>query len=299
LLHAVGIDAELVLLRTRRNGRIDEAPASLAAFDHAIAYVPGENLYLDGTAEFSGIDELPAEDQDTLALRVSAAGSQLVRTPLGPAGQNLASRAWQVDLWPDGSARIVEDLTVTGQAAHEWRSHYQTEGERRERYAKVWSGRYAGAQLESVAMQVAERNRPVVVHARVQVPELGERRGQGELALPTSSREADLASSYARLGERRWPVLLGYPWRHVESVHYRLPKGARIVRLPAGRELKTPFGEFTLKVASGKQGIDIVSEFLMATHRIAPADYAAFRAFLRDTDVALAERLVVDLGRAP
>ena len=32
----------------------------LAPFDHAIAYVPELNLYLDGTAEFSGSRDLPA-----------------------------------------------------------------------------------------------------------------------------------------------------------------------------------------------------------------------------------------------
>ena len=40
LLREVGIDAELVLVRTRRGGRIDAEPASLAVFDHAIVYVP-------------------------------------------------------------------------------------------------------------------------------------------------------------------------------------------------------------------------------------------------------------------
>jgi transglutaminase-like putative cysteine protease/tetratricopeptide (TPR) repeat protein len=299
LLGSVGVPAELVLLRTRRSGRIDEAPASLAVFDHAIVYVPGLKLYLDGTAEFSGIGELPAEDQDTMALRVSAAGATLVRTPLLPAEDNLASRQWQVDLLADGSARITEDLTIQGQAAHEWRSHYQTAGERRERYAKVWNGRYAGTQLEQVAMEVSDRNRPVKVSATVKVPELGERRGPGELALPTSSREADLAANYARLGERQWPVVLGYPWRHVERVRYRLPAGARLVRAPAGRQIASPFGTFSLEVEHGGNAIGIASELVVRVSRIARADYPAFRAFLRDIDVALAERLVVALGRTP
>ena len=295
LLKHVGIEADLVLLRTRRGGRIDETPASLAVFDHAIAYVPSLDLYVDGTAEFSGLAELPSEDQDTMALRVSAAGTQLVHTPLLPPESNRAERSWQVDLGSDGSARIVERLSVTGQAAHEWRSHYQTEGERRERYAKVWNGRYAGTQLESVAMDVSDRNRPVELRATVRVPQLGEREG-GEIHLPTSSREADLASSYARLGERHWPLVIGYPWRHGEHVSYRLPKGARILRVPGNRKVANQFGEFTLSVATTKNGIDIDSELVVSKSRVATGDYAAFRAFLRDTDAALAERVVVRLG---
>jgi tetratricopeptide (TPR) repeat protein/transglutaminase-like putative cysteine protease len=298
LLGSVGIDSELVLLRTRRGGRIDETPASLAVFDHAIAYVPSLDLYVDGTAEFSGVDELPAEDQDTMALRVSARGVQLVRTPVLPAEKNLAQRKWRVDLQRDGSARISEELTVVGQAAHEWRSYYQTAGERRSRFAKAWNGRYAGTQLESVEMDLVGRNRPVVVRSRVKVPQLGDWRDGREAHLPTSSRDADLVSTYARLGERHWPLIIGYPWRHEESVSYRLPKGTRVLRLPGNRAVKNAFGEFTLAVSKTSDSIGITSVFVVNQSRIAPADYAAFRAFLRETDAALAERVVVDVGRA-
>jgi tetratricopeptide (TPR) repeat protein/transglutaminase-like putative cysteine protease len=298
LLGSVGVDAELVLLRTRRGGRIAEMPASLAAFDHAIAYVPALDLYVDGTAEFSGLGELPAEDQDTMALRVSPRGAKLVRTPVLPAERNLARRDWRVDLRADGSARIAEDLSVAGQAAHEWRSYYQTQGERRSRFAKAWSGRFAGAQLDSVAMDLADRNRPVAVRSEVTVPQLGERGEGGEVRLPISSREANLASTYARLGKRRWPLVLGYPWRHEETVTYHLPREAHVVHLPRARKVKSPFGELSLEVDRSPASITIRSTFAVVTNRIAPEDYPAFRTFLRDADTALDERLVVALGRS-
>jgi len=301
LLRSVGVETELVLLRTRHGGRIDEAPASLAVFDHAIAYVPALDLYLDGTAEFSGLAELPAEDQDTMALRVSARGAKLVRTSMLAPESNLALRKWQVDLHEDSSAEISEELTIAGQAAHEWRSHYQTVGERRERYAKVMSGRFAGAVLEDVAMEVGERNRPVVVRSTVKVPRMGERLPSGEMRLPTSSREADFTSTYARLGQRRWPLVLGYPWRHEEQVTYKLPDGIRVLHAPSARKIESPFGEFTLAVDSAKdlRTISVTTVLLVTKNRIEPPSYAVFRAFLRDIDAALAERVVVGVERTP
>jgi tetratricopeptide (TPR) repeat protein/transglutaminase-like putative cysteine protease len=301
LLRSVGVETELVLLRTRRGGRIDEAPASLAVFDHAIAYVPALDLYLDGTAEFSGLAELPAEDQDTMALRVSAAGAKLVRTSLLAPESNLALRQWQVDLHEDGSADIAEELTVAGQAAHEWRSHYQTVGERSERYAKVMSARFAGAVLTDVTMDVGERNRPVTVRSTVKVPRIGERLPSGEMRLPTSSREADFTSTYARLGQRRWPLVLGYPWRHEEQVTYRLPDGIRVLHAPSARKIESPFGEFTLAVKDSKdlRTLSVSTVLLVTKNRIEPQSYAAFRAFLRDTDAALAERIVVGVEKMP
>ena len=300
LLRTLGIEGEVVLLRTRRDGRVSDQPASLAVFDHAIAYVPELDLYLDGTAEFSGLAELPAEDQDTMALRVSARGAVLVRTPLLPAASNEAHRTWNVDLHRDGSARIVEDLTISGQAAHEWREHYQTGGERRERYAKVWNGRYAGSVLDEVDMKLFDRNRPVAVHALVRVPLLGERHTTAQMDLPLSSREADFTSTYARLGHRQWPLVLGYPWRHEEEVRYRLPEGARIVRSPAARTIASRFGEFTLSVDESQQGaVGVRSALVVEKSRIEPAEYPAFRAFLRETDALLADHLIVEVKGAP
>ena len=98
LLREAGIDAELVLLRTRRGGRIEPAPASLAVFDHAIAYVPKLDVYLDGTAEFSGVAELPSQDQGVTVLRVGPRGSTLTETPVLPSSQNRAVRRWSAVL---------------------------------------------------------------------------------------------------------------------------------------------------------------------------------------------------------
>jgi transglutaminase-like putative cysteine protease/tetratricopeptide (TPR) repeat protein len=299
LLGKVGIEGELVLLRTRRGGRIDPMPASLAVFDHAIAYVPALSLYIDGTAEFSGLGELPSEDQDTMVLHVSAHGARLLRTPLLAAESNTASRTWQVELHADGSARVTEDVGVQGQAAHEWRSRYQTEGERRERYGKVWSGRFAGAGLDEVTMDVSDRNRPATVHATVNVPQFGELLPGGELRLPTSSREADFTSTYARLGKRHWPLVLAYPWRHEEQVRYRLPAGAHVVRAPSPCKVESPFGTFSLDVEAGDGTVAINSTLVVTQARIEPSSYPAFRSFLRDIDAVLAERMLVGLEQKP
>ena len=83
MLREIGVDASLVLARTRRGGDLDPEPASLAPFDHAIVYVPRYDLFLDGTAEFSGADELPAQDQDIPVLIVSRGQA---RAHAGPAG---------------------------------------------------------------------------------------------------------------------------------------------------------------------------------------------------------------------
>ena len=71
MLKELGINATIVILRTGMKGDFETEPASLAPFDHAIAYVPSMDLYLDGTAEFTGSTELPAMDRGSLAIQVN------------------------------------------------------------------------------------------------------------------------------------------------------------------------------------------------------------------------------------
>jgi tetratricopeptide (TPR) repeat protein/transglutaminase-like putative cysteine protease len=296
LLREQGIESELVLLRSRRAGLVDSQPASLAIFDHAITYVPRLDLYLDGTAEFAGISELPSQDQGVMVLRVGWGKTTLARTPVLPASANRALRVWKVALAADGSARVDETVNVKGQAAQEWRAHYQTPGERRERYAKVWNSRHTGAQLESVDMAgVEDRNQPVVVWARAMVPHLAQPNQRGEFHLPSSSRETDLTQTYARLGARRWPLVLGFPWQHEEELEYRLPDGFRLLRAPTARKLKCAFGTFDLQVEVSSDGraIKVRSSLSVERDRIAASEYGEFRAFVRDVDNLLGEPIVI------
>jgi transglutaminase-like putative cysteine protease len=304
LLREAGLDAELVLLRTRRGGRIEPAPASLAVFDHAIAYVPKLDVYLDGTAEFSGVAELPSQDQGVTVLRVGPRGSTLTETPVLPSSQNRAVRRWTAVLQASGEARVTERLTITGQAAPEWREHYQTPGERLDRYAKVWNGRYPGATLVSVDMPAIEdRNQPVVVDAVAAVPRLGQagaRAADGtptEIELAVTVRDADFSRTYARLSERKEDLIIAYPWQHDEELVFRLPAGWEVASLPPSRSTESPFGKFQLEITTERPGEVRVRSLLDVTqHRIAPADYPRFRAFLGEIDAALAGRIAIRKG---
>jgi hypothetical protein len=295
LLREVGVEAELVLLRTRRAGRIDTQPASLAVFDHAIAYVPRLGLYLDGTAEFSGMDELPSQDQGVMGLRVSAAGAVLVDTPVLPSSRNRAQRRWDITVDGAGNAQISEDLTIAGQAAAQWREHYQTPGERLERYGKVWTGRFPGAALRAVDMPgLDDRSRPVTVHATASVPRFGSGFGGGELALPITAREGEFTRAYARLSARKQDLVIEYPWQHKEELVFHLPAGMEVRHLPAARELSSEFGHFRLEIIPEGPGVVRVRSDLDVTRwRLSPADYPRFREFLGAIDAALADRLVV------
>jgi transglutaminase-like putative cysteine protease len=297
LLREVGVPAELVLVRTRRGGHLDPEPASLAIFDHAIVYIPKLDRYLDGTAEFSGVSELPAQDQGVVVLRVGPHGSVLTRTPVLPSGDNHVERRWQVALEASGDARVDEELIIRGQAAPNWREHYQTEGERKDRYGRVWNGRFPGARLETVTMPgIEDRNAPVTVRAGVTVPRLARASGAGGLDLPVTGRDADFVRTYARLSARRQELVLGYPWQHDEELSYRLPSGWRLATgapLPQ-RRIDSPFGRFSLEVDSDGPVVRVRSSLNVTQARISADDYPRFRAFLMEVDAVLGNPIGVN-----
>jgi transglutaminase-like putative cysteine protease len=80
LLRAVGVPAEFAMVRTRSAGAMSRQAYSIQLFNHAVAYVPELNLYLDGTAEYAALGEMPPDDQGAMAMTVDADGRATLRT---------------------------------------------------------------------------------------------------------------------------------------------------------------------------------------------------------------------------
>jgi tetratricopeptide (TPR) repeat protein/transglutaminase-like putative cysteine protease len=291
MLREIGVDASLVLARTRRGGDLDPEPASLAPFDHAIVYVPRYDLFLDGTAEFSGADELPAQDQDIPVLIVSE--GKLRRTPVLAAAKNRVATEQLVKLDASGDAKVEEHVTVAGEVAHEWRSHYQSPAERPERYGKAWAQKHPGARLDAIDMpRLDDLERPVEVRASLAVPDWARPEG-GELVMQALGRDADMLRSYARLSSRKHDLVLGFPWRQEDKVTVALPPGFAVRRLPEPRTVEAPFGRFSLTATPKGNAVEVVATLEVDRHRIAREDYAAFRKFCADVDAAIGQELVV------
>ena len=290
MLREAGITATMVLARTRHGGDLDEQPASLAPFDHAIAYVPKYDWFLDGTAEFSGSEELPAQDQDIHVLLVNA--KKLVRTPVLSSARNTVVTDWHVTLDPSGAANVDERLRITGEAAHEWRNHYQSPGERTDKYGRAWNDKYPGARLDKLEMSVEDREKPVEVRATIAVPHWARPEGAA-LVMPILGREADMLRSYARLSSRRHDLILGYPWRQEDRIVLQLPRGFTVKRVPEPRSVESPVGRFTLAVQPRGGEVVLWSTLEVNRHRIAQKDYDEFRELCRKVDELVGQELTV------
>ena len=296
MLTEAGVDARLVLVRTRRNGALNDLPASLSVFDHAIAYVPELDLFLDGTAEFSGSTEFPQMDQGVSVLVVGPNGAELRRSPVMSPEHNARERRIEIDLAADGAGRIEVNETVRGHEAPSWRSTYQAEGTRLDRFERAMRNTFAGIEIDGVEMTgLTDYEVPVTAHYRASVPQLAVRDADG-LRVPLTVM-GDLLRSLARTETREHAFDLGATTRYVEDRTIRLPAGSDVATLPEGGRIESSFGTFVMTVSREGRTVTIHSELTLARDRVEASEYAEYRAFIQRTDAILRQRLSVSGGR--
>lgn len=295
MLKVAGVDARLVLLRMRHLGRLAPEPASLSAFNHAIAYVPALGLYLDGTAEFHGSRELPTADRLANVVVVEPDGkSDFATTPEAKPEDNTSTLVLDVKLAGDGSAKASGSLSATGQAAPELRRTYQTPATRAATFEQQWAQSFPGLTAEQLTMtDVKQLEQPATLSFQVSLPRYAEASPGGLRFFPFGSARAFL-QALAPLTERRHPVLLSGVWKNVFRFTYTPPPGFAVGSLDGPAEERSAFGSFALTTTKRDDGALVVEGTLeLSRARVETAEYGQFREWLAKVDQLFGKRLTL------
>jgi len=298
LLEALGIDSRLVLLRMRRLGRMPEKPASLAIFNHAILYVPKHDLWLDGTASYSGSRDLPAEDRGATVLVVNPGEpARFTTIPWGRAEDNRTESRYQVALAADGSAAVEGEARVAGVQAPGYRRAYAAEGDRRAQLEQAMSRTFPGLAVQGLTISDLGRlEDDVRLQFTLALPRLAERQGDG-LRLPPFGAGPRFTEGLAPLSARERDLVLGAPWETHLAYRYALPAGWRAAEIPPAAKLEGPYAAFEVSYREDGGALLAETRVRMKASRVPAADYGAFRDFLSQVDRALARP--VRLAPAP
>jgi tetratricopeptide (TPR) repeat protein len=294
MLGSLGIKATPVVVRTANKGDIETSPASLAPFDHMIAYVPSLDLYLDGTAEYTGSLELPAMDRGALALRVNEGKAMLVHLPDPPPGESVSSHKVDAVILADGGARLDWRADVTGVEASEWRVRFHAQTTRKQRVQQLIAAILPGSEVTAVdAGNLEDIEQKVTLHLRGQVPQFARTEGDS-LSIPLGRKE-HMVRDYAPLSERKLDVRLFAQWTQIDDWTVRLPAGAKVKTSPSAAKGSSPFGSFALEADVSGAVLHTRTTVTLAKTRIAANEYPAFRAWCEDVDRALGQRATVTL----
>ena len=293
MLEALGIDSRLVLLRTRRMGNLGDAPASLAVFDHAILYVPKYDLYLDGTAEFHGSGELPADDRGAEALVVEpdGTGSHIRRTPDVSSAENFDESRARVALKPDGSATLEVTASARGPWTAELRRTFESPDERRAR-AEEQLARAAFPGVKVTAVEVSDPHdieRPFTARFQASAPGFAATSARG-LRFSPFGQQRSYVESYAQLSRRTLPQRLPTPQRLTMTSEVELPRGFSATA-PEDAAAEAPQGAWSVKYAVADGKLTARLELELKGGIVTPQEYGAFRAFLGRLDRALSRKV--------
>ncbi|RKH34402.1 DUF3857 domain-containing protein, partial [Corallococcus sicarius] len=295
MLKVAGVDSKLVLLRMRNLGALDAEPASLAAFNHAIAYVPKFDLYLDGTAEFHGAKELPSADRVANVLVVDPNGtSNFLTTPEAKAQDNTTTLAMDVALRPDGGADVKGQSSVSGQSAPDYRRAYRPESTRKSTFERAWAQSFPGLTVREVKLSDTTRlDDDVTLEFQMGIPRYAEVFPGGNLRFLPFGTGRTYQQAYASLAERRFDLVMQSPWVNTFKLRYTLPGGYTVAELPQPVEETTPFGHVKLsyRVENGTLVAD--GEVALSVARIKASEYPQFREFLGRVDRAFGRRVLL------
>ncbi|NMB76923.1 MAG: DUF3857 domain-containing protein [Myxococcales bacterium] len=299
LLNLSGIRAEMALLRMKRLGDLPDEPASLAPFNHAVCYLPDHDLWLDGTAAFHDIRELPAQDQDTLALVITPRGGRLVRTPLSKPEQNRTSIEFELrpDERGDGGGEVR--IRLQGVLAPDLRMRFFAESDVRGLAEKTLSELFPGIRVTQASVHnVNEPERPLEIHAAFLAPHLARPTATG-LDVPLLGRETFYQRLYAVLHQRVTALELGPPWSVEWRVRWIPPDGMRLDTVVEDGHLDTPFGRVETRCQREGNGAQTRAAFTLVASRVSTGDYPAFRDFVSRADRMLSRNLRFVRGDTP
>jgi tetratricopeptide (TPR) repeat protein/transglutaminase-like putative cysteine protease len=294
LLESLGIDSRLVLLRMKRLGRVPDRPASLAVFNHAILYVPKYDLWLDGTAAYSGSRDLPGDDRGAAVLVINPGEPpRFGYIPEARPEDNRTESTFQIVLSPGGAAGVRGESRIAGAYAPGYRRAYATENDRRATFEQAFSQAFPGLQVKQVSLSDLSRiEDDVTMRFTLDVARYAQKDGDG-LRFPAFGNPRGFGETYAPLSSRRYDLVLGDPWQSRFTYRYVLPSGWSATELPQAASDEASFGAFEVRYRAEASAIVAEGRVSFKLGRIAAADYPAFREFVTRIDRAMARTIRV------
>ncbi len=296
MLNEVGVDANMVILRTTDRGEIDYELPSLGIFNHAIYYVPdvnGKEKWIDGTATFFGADELPSGDAGANSLIVKPGGGhEFKRIPYSNAEENggIYTTALQID--EEGNAVGQRSASFRGLYNPIVRRTYENQTKAKEVVDRTLVSRYPGASSSNIQISdLEDYASDESVSYEMTLPGFAAKRDD-HLLLPCTMFPEQMSQRYAQLSKREYDLVLNYPWTRTNVQTYQLPVNAEDVTLPQDRAITTRFGEYQ-RTAEWKDGVVKIKETIVFDLiRLPKEKYQDFRDFCRLVDEAQEEKVI-------
>jgi len=262
-----------VMVRTAERGVAASRIAQLETFDHAIAYLPVDDLWLDGTAAGHALFPPPAMCQGAQVLVVDGPDSAPQITP-SPGG-GLAKYRYRLQKGEAGLVELEVRTEESGEAAD--RRRVQLAGSHDPRRLARWLQRqFPGADLVGEPkLQLVPARDPAIVELAGVVRRSALLGGGGIRTFPG---ELDWAMALVPSGKRSGPLLI--PVRPDLEWSVEVELGRAPLSLPNSVNLETDFGSLRVAYREVAAGYRVEGRFSLEPGMVVAADAEQLREFL-------------------
>ncbi|CEK13060.1 DUF3857 domain-containing transglutaminase family protein [Chthonomonas calidirosea] len=300
MLRLAGIEAQPALLYAGRLRPLTADLPSLTAFNHciALASVNGKSVWMDPTAEDCPYGVVPDADQGVQALVVSENGGTLQTVPIGTPEQEGADFLITMVVGANGAATVTEKAILEGETARSVRGTWRDLTEDRR---KTFVGQLiqqfgiSGEINECTLSEKAPEQDAVGLDCHLQAASVGRDAGN-LLLLPAFSVLLNQVDARPYSAPKRvWPIVIEHPSHVSDIVSVTLPKGCRVLHLPASVHIEGPLETYDRKVTLSDDGsrVTISDRFVQRNGEVAVADYGKEQQFWGQVIQALQDTLVV------
>jgi hypothetical protein len=300
MLELAGVRSHVALVRTRDQGRLDTGIPVFDAFNHAIVYVPGEDLWLDGTVLHHGPGELPLPDREALALIVDTGSDEdgsgsgrLVTTPPAEPSSSSVNRTDRVRLERSGAASIDTRIEARGEAAARARSRMRLADDRRDALRGYLQRARPELDVDDVDVRaMGLEDSPVRYEYSGRLLRFAQRTGEtlsSRLAVQFPSLPLRMPTQ-----DRRVPMWLPDPLSWSQRTVFEIPSEARVAEVPSSAKLDSPWGTLRLDVRQRRGQVVCELEVVFRGGRVAVDQLDRFGTFARDARQLLDQRLLLE-----
>jgi len=256
----------------------------LSDFNHAIAYLPEEDRFLDGTATGHDPTRPPGPDQGAWALVVDGPASRPATTPLAGAGEG--NRTVRLSAGSGETARLSVTIEAAGDAADRVRSVFAGSQDR-QRFSRWLQRLFPSASLDADPITILDPGQdPARVALEASVPLTVLDSAPGLRAYPGWLQ---LVNTLAPSSRRSTPLLV--PERPDRRWSLEVELGRAPAALPDDVHLSGPYGTLDLSFNATSSGYVVTGSFRLEPGLV-PADaYPGLHDFLVRVDRELSRRM--------
>jgi hypothetical protein len=274
----------MVMVRTADLGPVSNDLAVLEVFNHAIVYLPDDDMWLDGTATGHAPDPPPSMDQDAYVLVIDGKESRPRFSPIVGAGVSRSRFALRPGV--DDTVMIKIETQDTGEAADARRLRFAGSRDP-QRFARWLQEQFPGAQLTGEpVLQVVPSRDPTLIEIEGTIARSALASAGGVRTYPGN---LEWAARMVPGGTRHGPLQVNVR-PELEWV-LEVDLGRPPTTLPAEVQLDSPFGALRISSKELPSGYRVDGKLSFEPGLVAAARVGELREFLVAVERHLGRRL--------